>query len=241
MHRFFGASKKVPPPTLDGAITSASGRGADSRVESIEAKIRKLEAELARYKEQLGRLREGPSKNAVKQRALRILQQKRQYEQQRDQLQDQIFSMEQTQLATDNLRHTAMSVEAMKQANTALKKQYKGISIDKIEKMQDEMQDLLESANEVQDIMARSYDVPAEVDEADLEAELDALGDELLLEGESTPSYLQPSTALEEAMPELTDTLPSIPSQKNAAEETGRQAGRQACMHACMRVTHTRR
>jgi charged multivesicular body protein 5 len=36
--------------------------------------------------------------------------------------------------------------------------------------MQDEMQDLLESANEVQEIMARSYDVPAEVDEADLEA-----------------------------------------------------------------------
>jgi charged multivesicular body protein 5 len=41
--------------------------------------------------------------------------------------------MEQTQLATDNLRHTAMSVEAMQHANTALKKQYKGVSIDKIE------------------------------------------------------------------------------------------------------------
>ncbi|KAI8052286.1 Snf7-domain-containing protein [Syncephalis plumigaleata] len=219
MHRFFGTSNKVPPPTLDGAIASADGR-----VEGIEVKIRKLDAELARYKEQLGKLREGPSKNAVKQRALRILQQKRQYEQQRDQLQDQIFSMEQTQLATDNLRHTAMSVEAMKHANTALKKQYKDVNIDKIEKMQDEMQDLLESANEVQEIMARSYDVPAELDEADLEAELDALGDELLLESESTPSYLQPATTLEEPMPEFADILPNTPNQQKANEEADIEA-----------------
>ncbi|RKP04841.1 Snf7 family, partial [Thamnocephalis sphaerospora] len=198
MHRFFGTGKKVPPPSLNDAITSADGR-----VDTIEVKIKKLDAELSRYRDQMNRMRDGPSKNAVKQRALRVLQQKKR-QQQRDQIQDQVFGMEQTQIATDNLKHTAATVEAMQYASKALKKQYKGMNVDKIEQMQDEMEDLMEAANEVQEAMARTYGVPEELDEADLEAELDALDDELLLgEEESTPSYLQP--ALDEPMPEFID------------------------------------
>jgi charged multivesicular body protein 5 len=125
---------------------------------------------LTKYKDQLNRMRDGPAKNAVKQRALRVLQQKKRYEQQRDQIQEQIFGMEQTQIVTDNLKHAAATVDAMRQANKALKQQYKGMSIDKIERMQDEMEDLLEAANEVQEAMARSYGIPDTVDEADLEA-----------------------------------------------------------------------
>jgi charged multivesicular body protein 5 len=33
-----------------------------------------------------------------------------------------------------------------------------------------EMEDLLEQANEIQDALGRSYEVPDEIDEADLEA-----------------------------------------------------------------------
>jgi hypothetical protein len=36
--------------------------------------------------------------------------------------------------------------------------------------MHDEMSDLLEQANEIQEAMGRSYAVPDEIDEADLEA-----------------------------------------------------------------------
>ena len=41
--------------------------------------------------------------------------------------------------------------------------------------MQDELADMLEDANEVQDVLGRSYGVP-DIDEDELEAELDALG-----------------------------------------------------------------
>lgn len=41
--------------------------------------------------------------------------------------------MEQASFATDNLKNTAVTVEAMTSANKELKKQYKGISVDKIE------------------------------------------------------------------------------------------------------------
>lgn len=67
------------------------------------------------------------------------------------------------------------------------------------------MEDLIEQANEIQESLGRSYGVPDEVDEADLQAELDALGldDEPIAEGE-TPSYLQDSLA----MPDFVDAAP---------------------------------
>ena len=65
------------------------------------------------------------------------------------------------------------------------------------------MEELLRDADEFQEILSRSYGVPDELDEADLEAELDALTDELLEQevGEDT-SYL-------DAISSPLDTLPA--------------------------------
>ncbi|TFY56299.1 hypothetical protein EVJ58_g7728 [Rhodofomes roseus] len=154
---------------------------------SVEVKIKKLDGELARYKEQMSKLRNGPGKNAIQERALRTLKQKRMYESQLAQLTQQTFNMESAALATENLRNTMATVDAMKQANKEMKKQYGKIDIDKIENIHYEMEDLLEQANEIQESLGRSYAVPDEIDEADLQAELDAL--ELDVEEEG-PSYL---------------------------------------------------
>jgi len=183
MNRIFGSSgSKKPRPSLQDAISST-----DTRVASIEVKIKKLDGELARYKEQMSKLRNGPGKNAIQERALRTLKQKRMYENQLAQLTQQTFNMESAALATENLRNTMATVDAMKQANKELKKQYGKIDIDKIENIHYEMEDLLEQANEIQESLGRSYAVPDELDEADLEAELDALQ---LDEEEEGPSYL---------------------------------------------------
>jgi charged multivesicular body protein 5 len=56
--------------------------------------------------------------------------------------------------------------------------------------MQDEMEDLLEMANEVQETIGRAYGVPDDIDDEELEAELDMLEEELLFE-EGEPSYLE--------------------------------------------------
>ncbi len=53
--------------------------------------------------------------------------------------------------------------------------------------LQDDLADMLEDANEVQEALGRSYGMP-DVDEDELEAELDALGDEFALDEDS--SYL---------------------------------------------------
>ena len=179
MNRIFGQKKNTPKPTIDDAIKSS-----DSRQESIAVKIKKLESELLMLKEQMSKLRPGSSLNTLKQKALRLLKQKKMYQEQLDQLQNQTFKMEQAQMTTETLKNTVVTYEAMKLANTQLKQQYKQINLDKLEKVQDEMEDLMELANEVQESLGR-YDV--DVDEDELNAELDLLQDEFV---EEEPSYL---------------------------------------------------
>ncbi|SCV70608.1 BQ2448_3370 [Microbotryum intermedium] len=214
MNRLFGASASKPKPSLTDAIAST-----DLRIDSIEVKIRKLDAELTKYRDQMRKMKEGAGKSAVQQRALRVLKQKKLYEAQIGQLQQQTFNMEQASLTTENLRNTMATVDAMKTANKQLRKEYGKLDVDKIEQMHFEMEDLIEQANEVQESMSRTYGVPDEVDEADLEAgsflhllfqQLDALGDEFE-EEEAIPSYLQPSNATAE-LPDFIDEPPVLES-----------------------------
>lgn len=51
--------------------------------------------------------------------------------------------------------------------------------------MQDDLADMLEQADEVQEAMGRSYGMP-EIDDDELEAELEALGDDLALDEDTT-------------------------------------------------------
>ncbi|KAF8270998.1 vacuolar protein sorting-associated protein 60 [Lactarius quietus] len=202
MNRIFGSSSsKKPKTTLQDIITQT-----DARSGAIEVKIKKLDGELARYKEQMSKLRNGPGKEAIQQRAMRTLKQKRMYEAQLAQLTQQTFNIESTALATENLRNTMVTLDAMQQANKELRKQYGKIDIDKIESMQYDMEELLEQANEVQESLSRSYAVPDEIDEADLEAELDALGMEDEEEGTSYLADLnQAPDFIDEAPAELTE------------------------------------
>lgn len=100
---------------------------------SIDVKIRKLDGELLAYKDQLAKLRPGPGKNAVQQRALRVLKQKKMYEAQIAQLTQQSFNMESAAMMTENLRNTMATVDAMQLANKELRKQYGKVDVDKIE------------------------------------------------------------------------------------------------------------
>ena len=73
------------------------------------------------------------AQSAIEQRALRTLKQKKMYEAQLGQLQQQTFNMESAALVTENLRNTMATVDAMKVANKEMRKQYGKIDIDKIE------------------------------------------------------------------------------------------------------------
>merc|ERR550514_808754 len=117
---------------------------------------------------------------------------------------NQQFNMEQIMFAQDGLKETADTVSAMKDANKALKKQFKQINISQVEDLQDDMADLLEQAEEVQEALGRSYNTD-DIDEADLEAELAAMEDDPSLffsaetEGDASADYLElPATSTAE-------------------------------------------
>lgn len=204
MNRIFGRGKaKGPPPNLSDCIGNV-----DSRTESIDKKISRLDAELVKYKDQMKKMRDGPSKNMVKQKAMRVLKQKRMYEGQRDNLMQQSFNMEQANYTIQSLKDTKTTVDAMKVGLKDMKKAYKNVQIDKIEDLQDQLEDMMEDASEIQDALGRSYGTP-DIDEDDLEAELDALGDELLLDDDS--SYLDEAS-----------TAPSIPEGLPGDKSTNR-------------------
>ena len=214
MNRLFGSKSTAPKPTLNSAIANV-----DTRIESIDVKLAKLNSELQTYQARLARMRDGPGKTAIKQKAIKILQQRKQYESQKDQLQAQSWNMEQAGMMQDNLKNTMATVDAMKTTQKELKKQYGKVDIDKIEKMQDEMADLMDVGNDIQESISRSYDVPEEVDEAELDAELEALGDEVELGGgfegvgEEMPGYLQETAG----PPQFIDEAPEAGKAKEAA------------------------
>ncbi|VDM84813.1 unnamed protein product [Strongylus vulgaris] len=135
----------------------------------------------------MAKMREGPSKNMVKQKALRVLKQKRMYENQKGQLDQQAFNMDQSNFALQGMKDNQVTLAAMQAGLKTMQKEYKKVNIDKIEDLQDQMEDMLDLNNEIQEVMSRQYDTP-DIDEADLEAELALLGDEL--EGETDTTYL---------------------------------------------------
>ncbi|XP_019711500.1 charged multivesicular body protein 5 [Hippocampus comes] len=204
MNRIFGKGKpKAPPPNLTDCIGTV-----DARSESVDKKIARLDAELVKYKEQLKKMRDGPSKNMVKQKAMRILKQKRMYEGQRDNLMQQSFNMEQTNYTIQSLKDTKTTVDAMKVGLKDMKKAYKHVKIDQIENIQDQLEDMMEDANEIQEVLGRSYGTP-EIDEDDLEAELSALGDEFLMDEDN--SYLDEASSA----PSIPEGLPGAKSTRD--------------------------
>lgn len=204
MNRLFGKSKPAAPgPSLTDVVQSV-----DKRVESFDKKIQMLDAELFKYKEQMKKMRDGPAKTSVQQKALRVLRQKKQYEQQRENLMQQSFNLDQTNFATQMLIETKSTVDAMRAGVKQMKQEYKNINISDIENLQDDMEDMMADANEVQEALGRTYGVP-DVDESELEAELEALGDEL--HQETDTSFLDEVTA--------PMAVPSVPSIHPPAKE----------------------
>jgi charged multivesicular body protein 5 len=100
----------------------------------------------------------------------------------------------------------------MKAASTDLRKTLKhDLDIDGIEDLADDMAELMEDFNEINDVLGRNFATPDDLDEADLDAELEMLEDELEEEAaaekaDATPSYLQSN--------KLPDTPTDIPGDR---------------------------
>jgi charged multivesicular body protein 5 len=126
----------------------------------VDKKINDLDNELRKYKVQL-KTASGPTAANIKKRAMDVLKRKvgshcmwlnncfysdhvdlqqRMYEQQRDQMANQQFNVDQTSFAIETVRSTQTTIAVMKTAAKTLKKENKKIDLSELENMQDEME-----------------------------------------------------------------------------------------------------
>lgn len=206
MRRVFGKKKEEgPAPSLDDASSGLGGR-----IGEMDDKIAGLEAELRTYKDKIKKTTNPAAKKQLQKRALEILKRKRMYETQRDNAANQQFNIDQTSFSLESAKASITTVAAMKAANKELKRTIqKDLDIDDIDCLADDMAELMDDFNEVNEALGRNFATPDDIDEADLDAELDMLGDELeeemaMAEASSAPSYLmpaQPNTAPGQKIP----------------------------------------
>jgi charged multivesicular body protein 5 len=221
MRRVFGKKKaEAPAPSLDQASSGLGGR-----IDGMDKKIEGLEGELRGYKDRIKKTTNPAAKKQLQKRALEVLKRKRMYENQRDCTAGQQFNIDQTNFSLESAKASITTVAAMKAANVELKRTLKkDLDIDNIDGLADDMAELMDDFNEINEALGRNFATPDDLDEADLDAELDMLGDELEGEleqeaAESMPSYLlpaQPNNAPGQKLPVAADGvdefgLPSAP------------------------------
>ena len=200
MKRIFGGGKsKAPPKTLEEV-----GSTLDQRIDQLDAKIAKLDAELRRHREAIKALgsRGGPALEQAKKRAMNVLKQKRMLEGQRDKISENSMRIQDTRYTSSAMEDQAEMVQALKIAATTMKKQIKKtkeLDVDHVAGIMDELQDTRDHFEELQEAMG-AYDVPVDVDDAELMYEMDMLGEEVAGE------------AMEDSQPAYMMDLPQVPS-----------------------------
>eukprot|EP00271_Cylindrocystis_brebissonii_P012958 TRINITY_DN3247_c0_g1_i1.p1 TRINITY_DN3247_c0_g1~~TRINITY_DN3247_c0_g1_i1.p1 ORF type:complete len:256 (-),score=69.09 TRINITY_DN3247_c0_g1_i1:84-851(-) len=225
MRRVFGVKKeKGPTPTIEESNDRLNKRG-----ESVDQKVAKLDAELAKYRDQIKRTRPGPAQEALKARAMRLLRQRKMFEGQRDNLYNQSFNLEQVAFASEGMKDAQQTMAAMKGASKELKGQMKQMKIDDVDKMQDDMMDLMDYSNDIQESLGRSYGVPDDIDDEELMGELDALEADMGSEStsEGLPAYLQQADEPAAHSLESELSLPTAPHGRAQAEPLPAYGGSQ--------------
>merc|ERR1719295_1716138 len=166
------------------------------RMEELDKKIMRLERQIIELKKKMNKSR-GAAKNSLKQKALKLLKQKKQYETQRDRMYGQQMNIDNAKYAAQSVKDNADMVTAMKSAAVTLKAQMQEVNIDEGEDLQDDWMDLQDDANEINDILGEAWGMD-DFDEDDLMDELDGLDDELddldMAEDE-VPSYMVSANA----------------------------------------------
>jgi charged multivesicular body protein 5 len=113
---------------------------------------------------------------------------------------------------------------AMQAASKQLKTEHAKINIDHIEDMNDDLADMFEDMNEVGEALGRSFGVPDDIDEDELNAELACLGDEFEEEFDeevSNPSYLQDSGMPNVPLNNPVTQQPQVVANDSSVDEFG--------------------
>lgn len=132
--------------------------------------------------------------------ALQALKRKKRYEQQLEQLQGTLTTIETQREALENANTNTAVLDTMKGAANALKKSHKDMDVDKVHDIMDDISEQTDIANEISNAISQGLISPNAVDDDELAKELEELEQEGL------------DQELLNVGPAPTSKLPDVPS-----------------------------
>jgi hypothetical protein len=163
MFRRFGAKEEMrqkvdTAPSLQEASTKI-----DLQVQGLEAKILKCDEELKAYVSQ--------ATSSARTRAIQVMKRKKQYESQRDKLIDTQFNVESMAHQQETAEITAITVAALTAGQEKLKEQRETISLEKVERLTDNIAEVTADLNDITDLLANPLGMAVIGDEDEFAAE----------------------------------------------------------------------
>lgn len=200
-------------PTVDQAVQNATMRQGH-----LEARMRKCEGDIESLKKELARTRPGTSQHSMyKRRILAAMRERKRIDQQIGSSFAQQSNLTAVQDAQYQLNEAAETGAMLQEQNRVMQGQMRKVNIDTIQDAQDDMREHLQDTQDIQEILGQEYGVDG-IDDAELEAELEGLGEEMGFEqnvgAEATPSYLMPQQS----------ATPSYASPAGSAAPNDREA-----------------
>lgn len=197
LNKMFGRSEKAAPVTTGEAIQKLreTEEMLNKKQDFLEKKI-EVEMTAAR-------------KNAKtnKRAALQALKRKKRYEKQLQQIDGTLSTIEMQREALESANTNTAVLTTMNDAAKALKKANNELDVDKVHDMMDDIAEQQDVAKEISEAISNPVAFGGEFDEDELEAELDALGDELELEEQE-----ELDKQLLDVGPAVPTTLPEVPT-----------------------------
>ncbi len=148
------------------AIQDLSGK-----INDLEEKIRHIETKKNGLNEQAKTKLKSGDKNGARQ----ALAKKKKYDEQIKQFDGAIMMMEEQKMMLENADSMKAIFESVKKANTALVESQKGMSIEDLEKLRDQMEDMKDTQKE----MTQFFEGYATTEDEDVENELEELASKM--------------------------------------------------------------
>merc|ERR1719466_659547 len=198
----FGRSEKDAPVSAGEAIQKLR--------ETEDFLEKKIEAEVA-----LARKNAKTNKRA----ALQALKRKKRYDSQLQQIDGTLSTIEMQREALEGANTNTAVLTTMNDAAKALKKANNELDVDKVHDMMDDIAEQQDVAKEISEAISNPVAFGQEFDEDELEAELDALGEELELEEqeELDEQMLKLGPAVD--LPRVPTAQPAKPAPAKARKE----------------------
>jgi len=198
--KLFGGNKGEKPQTTGEAIQNLR-ETEEMLIKKQDFLEKKIEAEMVTAR-----------KNAKtnKRMALNALKKKKRYEKQLQQIDGTLTTIEQQREALEGANTNTAVLQTMKSAADALKNAHKGMDVDNVHDMMDDIAEQQDVAKEISEAISNPVAFGQDFDEDELEAELN----ELEMEGDMEEQQKLEAELLDVG---VTDDLPEIPTAEPAA------------------------